>query len=40
MHMYEMKHINVEAKILAIPGLYDSEMMIAVVLLLNPNVLM
>lgn len=39
-HMYEMKHVNVYAEILAIPGLYDSEMTIAVLLLLNPNVLM
>lgn len=40
MHMYEMKHINVYTEILAIPGLNVSEMTIAVVLLLNPNVLM
>lgn len=39
-HMYEMKHINMYAEILAVPGLYDSEMTTAVALLLNPNVLM
>lgn len=37
-HMYEMKHINVCAEILAIPGLYD-EMTIVVLVLLNPTVL-